>query len=55
MAEINFAENENLIKDNEIITLSEPCCGSGGMIIAFAETMKQHNINISMLCLAMND
>ena len=45
MAEINFAENENLIKDNEIITLSEPCCGSGGMIIAFAEAMKNHNYN----------
>ena len=45
MAEINFAENENFIKDNEFITLSEPCCGSGGMIIAFAETMKNHNYN----------
>src|SRR5690625_3946547 len=26
--------------ENEIVTLNEPACGSGGMIIAYAETMK---------------
>ena len=47
MAEINFSELEisQKIANNHLITLSEPCCGSGGMIIAFAETMKEHNFN----------
>lgn len=47
MAEINFSELEisQKIVNNHLITLSEPCCGSGGMIIAFAETMKEHNFN----------
>ena len=47
MAEINFSELEvsQKIANNHLITLSEPCCGSGGMIIAFAENMKEHNFN----------
>ena len=47
MIEINFSELEisQKIANNHLITLSEPCCGSGGMIIAFAETMKEHNFN----------
>ena len=47
MAEINFSELEisQKIENNHLITLSEPCCGCGGMIIAFAETMKEHNFN----------
>ena len=47
MAEINFFEVENSgkLQDKELITLSEPCCGSGAMIIAFAETMRKHNFN----------
>lgn len=45
MAEINFSEVENNLKDQEFITLSDPCCGSAGMIIAFAETMKNKGYN----------
>ena len=45
MSEITFLENKDNIENQEIITLSEPCCGSGGIIIAYAETMKQHKIN----------
>lgn len=44
MAEINFAEFESF-PNNQLITLSEPCCGSGALIIAFAQTLKEHNIN----------
>lgn len=44
MAEINFTEIESLQK-NQLITLSEPCCGSGALIIAFAQTLREHNIN----------
>ena len=44
---LNFFEVENSgkLQDKELITLSEPCCGSGAMIIAFAETMRKHNFN----------
>lgn len=45
MSEINFIEVEEKLKDQEFITLSDPCCGSAGMIIAFAETMKNKGYN----------
>ncbi len=45
MSEINFAETENKLKEQEFITLSDPCCGSAGMIIAFAETMLNKGYN----------
>ena len=45
MAEINFVEVEEKLKNSELITLSDPCCGSSGMIIAFAETMKNKGYN----------
>lgn len=44
MADINFTEIESL-QNNQLITLSEPCCGSGALIIAFAQTLREHNIN----------
>lgn len=44
MAEINFTEIESL-QNNQLITLLEPCCGSGALIIAFAQTLREHNIN----------
>lgn len=44
MAEINFTEIET-IQNNQLITLSEPCCGSGGIIIAFAEALKEQGYN----------
>lgn len=44
MAEINFTKIESF-KSNQLITLSEPCCGSGALIIAFAQTIKEQNIN----------
>lgn len=45
MSEINFIEVEEKLKANDFISLSDPCCGSSGMIIAFAETMKNNNYN----------
>ncbi|MEE3350194.1 MAG: N-6 DNA methylase [Candidatus Gastranaerophilaceae bacterium] len=44
MAEINVGNIEN-IADRELITLSEPCSGSGGIIIAFAESLKEKDYN----------
>ena len=45
MSEINFTEVEEKLKEQEFITLSDPCCGSAGMIIAFAETMENKGYN----------
>ncbi len=45
MSEINFVEVEEKLNEQEFITLSDPCCGSAGMIIAFAETMKNKGYN----------
>ncbi len=33
------------MENKDILTLSEPCCGSGGMVIAFAESMKEAGYN----------
>lgn len=45
MAEICFSDFEAKLEKEEFITLSEPCCGSGGMVIALAETMKAKKYN----------
>ncbi len=45
MAEINIIEIENQLAERDFITLSEPCSGSGGIIIAFAEILKEKGYN----------
>lgn len=47
MSEVVFDENtvKQTIEEQGFIKVSEPCCGAGGMILAFAETMLKHNIN----------
>lgn len=45
MSEINFINIEEKLEAQDFITLSDPCCGSSGMIIAFAETMKNKGYN----------
>ncbi len=52
MAEITFINCQNNAKNQEIITLSEPCCGSGGIIIAYAEIMKKYGINFQQFLFA---
>ena len=42
MSKICFVDIEKQLEEKDFITLSEPCCGSGGMIIAYAETLKEH-------------
>ena len=44
MAEIQLVDSDNF-KDRDLISVSEPCSGSGGMIIAFAECLKEKGIN----------
>ena len=45
MSEITSYNVRIDIENKDILTLSEPCCGSGGMVIAFAESMKETGYN----------
>lgn len=45
MSEITGYDVINQLKNKDFITLSEPCSGSGGMVIAFAETVKEKGFN----------
>lgn len=47
MAEVVFDKDtiKKTIKEQGFIKVSEPCCGAGGMILAFAETMLKNDIN----------
>lgn len=45
MAEIVFAEKEDIIKEKGYISLLEPACGAGAMIIGFYKVMLKYNYN----------
>lgn len=45
MASMLYSEDINNSLDKEFITLSEPSCGAGGMVIAFAEAMLDQGAN----------
>lgn len=45
MAEIVFCEKEDIIKEKGYITLLEPACGAGAMIIGFYKVMLKYNYN----------
>jgi type I restriction-modification system DNA methylase subunit len=45
MAEINFTDIEKHFEKSDFITLGEPCSGSGGMVIAAAEVLKEKGYN----------
>ncbi|MDD3594032.1 MAG: N-6 DNA methylase [Candidatus Gastranaerophilales bacterium] len=45
MAEILNVDVKEKLKHKNFITLSEPCVGSGGMVIAFAQTMQEQGLN----------
>lgn len=47
MSEITFEKDamQEIIDKEGFVKVSEPCCGAGGMIIAFAETMLKYGIN----------
>ena len=48
MAEINVANDEDLktkIENDGFITVMDPACGSGGLVLAYAKALKKHNIN----------
>jgi len=47
MAEINLHDIEPLLEHKDFITVNEPCCGAGAMIIAIADCLKAKGINYS--------
>jgi len=45
IAQMTCVNFEELLETREFITMSEPTCGSGGMIVALAETMRAAGFN----------
>jgi len=45
MAQLSLGDVEDIIDRKGFVTVSEPCCGAGGMVIAFAHVLKElgHN------------
>ncbi len=43
MAEMTVGQSD--LSGDKILKFNEPCCGSGGIIVATAETLKEHGIN----------
>lgn len=47
MSEIVSGNVEEVIKENGFVTLSEPSCGSGAMVLGFAKSMLKKHLNYS--------
>ncbi len=47
MAEIQFSDREadKILKEQRYISVNDPACGAGAMLIAFANVAKKHGIN----------
>lgn len=47
MSEITFDVDDTVscIKDHGQMSVNDPCCGAGGMLIAFANVCREHRIN----------
>ncbi|MCM1412200.1 MAG: N-6 DNA methylase [Lachnospiraceae bacterium] len=46
MSEIQFTgDDEDLLKEKGYISVSDPACGAGAMLIAFANVARKHGIN----------
>jgi len=47
MSEINFIDGstEDGFEEKDYITVSDPACGAGAMLVAFANMVKKHNMN----------
>ena len=45
MSEIQFGNSEKLLEYKDYIAVSDPACGAGAMLIAFANTALKHNVN----------
>lgn len=47
MSELNFSNNdvEDKLDEKGYITVNDPACGAGALLIAFANVCRQHKIN----------
>lgn len=45
MAKMTVGDHKALLADRDFITVSEPTCGSGGMIVALAEALRDVDVN----------
>lgn len=45
IAQMNIQDMEEMLGTQEFVTVSEPACGSGGMIIALARALRDKGIN----------
>ena len=42
MGKMVLSENDKIIIENGFITVSEPCCGAGAMVLGFAQAMQEN-------------
>lgn len=45
LAKLTHGNSLSLLAEKDFITLSEPACGAGGMVLAFAKEMLEHGYN----------
>ena len=45
MGKVTIGEDDELVKDKGYISVAEPCCGSGAMIIGFAKGFQESGYN----------
>ena len=50
MATATIGEPSDRVQNDEILTIADPCCGSGVMSLAALEVLKEKNINYARNC-----
>lgn len=53
MAHMTFEKSHvrKLLADNKYITVSDPCCGGGGMLVASLDVLRSYGVNYAAECL----
>lgn len=56
MAKMTISSSDEILKRKEYVTVGEPCCGSGAMVLGFASAMAdcKHNFHRQMVVQAMD-
>ena len=52
MGKMTLGENDTMIQEREYISVSEPACGSGAMVLGFAQAMKDSGTITANSCLS---
>src|SRR3546814_20035339 len=47
MALTTISDIEQLLEERDVISISEPTCGFGGMVLSIAETLKERGVDIA--------